>query len=312
MNRMRWVTRSLAAVLLVASLAYVLTQFDWPGIGHALRQADWPWILGPGTLSILAYWWLRAWRWKCLLEALGISIPMRELYRCTALSLSLAIITPMQSGEALKVELLKRRGVLDRLPGYSTFFVERIADLAVIVALSLLAVAIGIIPLLPDYSMTALLTCTAIMAVTTLGLWALRPVRRRMLIAFGQIRGCVPNLRSLGVLLGLTTLGWIAVVLGWQASVRAVGIELGMLPAIALTAGVTLVNVLSLVPGAIGVSEFSAALLLSQWGIDSPIAQAGAIMLRVYALLIMAVGVLHLIAYRIGQSSNRRITSDSA
>jgi len=43
--------------------------------------------------------------------------------------MSFAIITPLQSGEALKVEMLKKIGALERVPGYGIFITERILDL---------------------------------------------------------------------------------------------------------------------------------------------------------------------------------------
>ena len=295
----RWVTRGLAAVLLIGSLAHVLTQFDWPGIAMALRRAAWLWLLGPGVLTILAYWWLRALRWSYLLKRLGVTIPLGELYWCTALSLSFAILTPMQSGEILKIELLKRRGALDRLPGYTSLLVERVADLMVITSLSLVAVLSGIIPVIPHYSPGALVAFFMILLGLSAGLLLLAPVRRTLRRMHHQLRICLPDARAFAVLLGLTVLGWLVIALGWQVAIRAVGIDLDPMKAVALTTSVTLINILSFVPGAIGVSEISAALLLGQWHIGDSAAQAGAIMLRVYGLLIMVIGLLHLAGQRV-------------
>ena len=290
----RWITRGLAAVLLIGSLAHVLTQFDWPGIAMALQQAAWLWLLGPGVLTILAYWWLRALRWSYLLKRLGLSIPLGELYWCTALSLSLAILTPMQSGEILKIELLKRRGALDRLTGYTSLLVERVADLMVITSLSLIAVLSGVIPVIPDYSPGALVIALVVLLGLSTGLLLLEPVRRTLHRVRHHLRICLPDARAFAVLLGLTVLGWLVISLGWHIAIRAVGIELDPMRVIALMASVTLINILSFVPGAIGVSEFSASLLLGQWHIADSTAQGGAIMLRVYGLLIMGIGLLHL------------------
>ena len=204
----------------------------------------------------------------------------------------------MQSGEVLKIELLKRRGALDRLPGYAAFFVERLADFMVIFSLSLLAALSGVIPVVPRYSLGALVASVLVVLGSSAGLLLLAPVRRALLDVRQYLRICLLDVWAFAVLLGLSVLGWLVLALGWQAAIRTVGIALDPLEAIALTASVTLINILSFVPGAIGVSEFSAALLLGQWGIADSAAQTGAIMLRVYALLVMAVGLLHLAGYR--------------
>lgn len=297
-----WITRGLATALLVASLVQVLTQFDWQSILVALRQAEWIWLLGPGVLSILAYWWLRALRWGYLLRQVDIAVPLGELYWCTALSLSLATLTPMQSGEILKIEMLKRRGALDRLSGYTLFLMERVADLIVITCLTLIAMLSGIIPVMTHYSLGALVASIVMLLGLSTGLLLLKPVRCALLGIYKQLRICLPNVWTFIVLLSLTVLGWLVISLGWQAAIRAVGIELNSVEVIALTASVTLINILSFIPGAIGVSEFSAAFLLGQWHIVDSTAQTGAIMLRVYGLLIVGVGLLHLIGRRMLRS----------
>lgn len=294
-----WIKYGLAIVLLITSLAYVLTHFDWPKIAISLQQADWPWLLVSGISSTLVYWWLRALRWDYLLKQLNISIPLSRLYWYIALSLSLAILTPMQSGEVLKIELLKRHGVLDRLPGYTLLFVERVADLMAITTLSLIAVLLGVIPVIPQYSLSAILISTTVLLGLFTGLLLLDSVRRAFLSVWSHLRTLLPDIRSYTTLLSLTLLGWIVTALGWQGAIRASGIELDLIRAIVLTASVTLINVLSVVPGAIGVSEFSVALLLKKWCFVDSAAQTGAIMLRMYGLLIVGIGLLHLIIYRV-------------
>jgi len=54
------------------------------------------------------FWLFRALRWFVLLEASGIHIAFSRLYLVGAISVALAILTPLQSGEALKVEFLKK------------------------------------------------------------------------------------------------------------------------------------------------------------------------------------------------------------
>jgi len=49
-------------------------------------------------------------------------------------------------------------------------------------------------------------------------------------------------------------------------------------------------NILSLVPGAVGVSEAGISLFLIHLGFPAPLAQAGAFILWFYAIMILAMG----------------------
>ena len=84
----------------------------------------------------MLYWMIRALRWHLLLKRTGTIVPFFDLYMCTAVSLSFSIFTPLQSGEMLKVELLRKYGMIRRFPGYGSFLVERALDLATVVTIA--------------------------------------------------------------------------------------------------------------------------------------------------------------------------------
>ena len=98
-----------------------------------LRDVNVPFLIVGGGASIVAYWVLRTSEGgtSCFDS---VSTPTRRhcwtSTWCTAVSLSFAIVTPLQSGEMLKVELLKRYGIIRRFPGYGSFLVERALDMA--------------------------------------------------------------------------------------------------------------------------------------------------------------------------------------
>jgi len=72
-----------------------------------------------------------------LLQSLGITISFRHIYISSALSMSIALLTPLMSGEILKIELLKREGIIDRTPGYTTFALEKALDSIMLLLLGL-------------------------------------------------------------------------------------------------------------------------------------------------------------------------------
>jgi len=62
---------------------------------------------------------------------------------------------------------------------------------------------------------------------------------------------------------------------------------------------VTLGVLLSFIPGGVGISEVLAAAALTNMGILSGTAQTGALMLRMYALMVVLFGLAHLAVWSI-------------
>ena len=60
----------------------------------------------------------------------------------------------------------------------------------------------------------------------------------------------------------------------------------------------TLVNVASLIPGAVGISEVGITECLLRLGHTSAQAQTGAVIIRAYALEVLVLAALHALAWR--------------
>ena len=94
----------------------------------------------------------------------------------------------------------------------------------------------------------------------------------------------------------LLTIGsWLIIVLGWKLAVQSIGINLNLYQSLVFAALTTLIAIISFVPGAIGVSEISAANILTNFGYETSLAQTGAVVLRGYALMIILLALVHLI-----------------
>lgn len=275
--------------------AYVAATFTWSEIATVLGRADLGLLLVAGYGSILLVWLARTARWQALLRSLGIRVRFRDLYLCNAIALGLATVTPAQSGELLKLRLVKRYASVDLTRGLATFGAERVADLLVLAALALGALALqGSSRDLP--ALGAVLA--TIVAATLLG-WAIGRSGRlpRRLRPFAVALGDSAGTTAAKVtLLALTVVGWCATAFGWQACLASVGIDLTFVQAVGLVCLVTVANVLSLVPGGLGVSEVGVTAFLL--GLDVPLsqAQAGALVIRVYGLMFLALSLLHLAA----------------
>ena len=108
----------------------------------------------------------------------------------------------------LKVELLKKYGGIDRFDGYSSFAVERVADL---VAVSLLA-AVGLlcVPVFGFDLFSGFAIVLAVLVGTFVG--AMLMWRFDLPGAFGRfqanLRACVKNFKTLGIVALLTFACW--------------------------------------------------------------------------------------------------------
>ena len=297
---MRPLRTVLAMLLMVGSIYYIWSQFEWAQIVVVFRKADLRLFFAGSLITIIAYWSIRALRWSLLLKTVNAERGnFLHLYLCTACCLALSIITPAQSGEAFKVEMLRKVAGLQRIEGYGCFAVERALDLLCIMQLAMVAMIFGIGRGLGlSLSLMAflfILLCVAMVAAawlaTRVGPWRIRI--RAMLGTF------VGSPVRLVLAWSLSMAGWLVVVAGWGVCIAAIGIWLSPLQLMFLTSAVTLLNVLSFVPGGLGVAEVSTVVALAHFGVSDALAQAGAIILRSYGLVIIFCGVIHFAIWRI-------------
>jgi uncharacterized membrane protein YbhN (UPF0104 family) len=284
----------LSALLLAASAWYIARTFQWGEIGRLLVQVNLLFLLAGGGGSLLLYWLVRAVRWQLLLRKMGGRIPFLDVYLCTAVAVSFAIFTPLQSGEMLKVELLKKYGMIGRSAGYGSFVVERVLDLVVLLSIGCVSV-LTTVGVLPDrryvYLILALILLSALGGLL-LVLNVRPPGKAGELL--GRIRDCVRDFRTLLVAFVITCASWASVALSWQLFLYSGGVDLGFLRSMALMAVVALINILSLIPGGLGISEASTTQILIHYGSSTPAAQAGSLVLRSYSVLAIALGAVHL------------------
>lgn len=256
----------------LACLWYVLRTFNWDEIGRLLGRTDPTMALLGSSAGLLAYYFLRAARWHLLLREAGTPTPFARVFEATAFSVGVAILTPASAAEALKVEMLKRNLLTDRVSGYSSFAAERILD-GVVLALFGLAGAqqAGLFP--GSWIPAVLLAGGVAGALALAGLMRARGYR-------------------LGVpVLAVTVLGWLAIGAGWHLCFRALAIEVSFSGTLTVLALSTILSVVTLVPGGIGVSEVSITALLQLLGVEAALAQAGSLVIRAFGLWALVLGL---------------------
>ena len=278
----------------VASVWYVGRTFQWRELGQVLKHVDLLCLIAGGGASIMAYWMLRTLRWFILLRRTDTHVPFLDLYLCTAVSLSFALFTPLQAGEIVKIELLKKYGLLQRAPGYGTFLVERALDLATLLTMACVSL-LTVLNVLPNRAYAyGILGCVALAGLAGLLVLAKLRLKGRLQQLIESMRRCVGDIPTLLMIIVITCVSWASVAFSWQVFLVAGGIHLDFSKAVALMSLVALINIASLVPGGLGISEAGISQLLMHFGFASAVAQAGALILRSYSLVIIALGAGHL------------------
>jgi len=302
----RVVTGCIGGTVLLACGVYIWRSFQWREVFELLSQTDLAWFFLGGGATIIAYWLVRAWRWRLLLGSRQSGIGFAVLYLCSSVALSLSIFTPFQSGEAFKVELLRKYGHVARLQGYSAFLLERVADLYAVIALGIFALAFRLGSL--SY-MEVVLVAAIFVAVPVLGYVLLHRLRLDGWIGdvVGELQGGISNPGALLLMLCLTFLSWAIIALGWHACLYSLSIDLPFVRVLGLVSVITLLTVLSLIPGGIGVSEAGIVELLMGMDISPTKAQAGALVVRCYGVFAVALGFGHLVFWKFRDALPRRI-----
>ena len=285
---------SFAVALFSGSLWYLTTQYEWRASVASLQKINFAGLAALIFFAHLAFLLVRTWRWLIVVRVSNPDIRFSDLYWISAVLLSLSIITPGQLGEALKIELLKRQGLLDRLPGLGSFALERLLDLMVIAGMGVVGLALDdrFSHRFPWFHNAAIVLFAAGVLVFWL-LWVAGPHR----VPTGYLR----RLRHAsgtpavwGKMALLTVAGWGLVAVAWQVTLGAADIRLSVPETLWLISLVTVGTILSFIPGGVGVADLLTVEALMGVGIDQVAAQTGALALRAYSIVILFIGLVHI------------------
>lgn len=301
----RALTGSFSVIVFAASAWHIGRTFRWKELGQVLRNVDGTVLIAGGGASIVVYWVIRTLRWHILLGRTDTRVPLLDLYLCTAVSLSFALFTPLRSGEVLKIELLKKYGMIQRSPGYGSFLVERALDLATLLTMACVSL-LASLDILPNRSL-AYYILGGLALGGAAGLIVLMKLRLkgRLQELLEHMRQCVGDVPTLALVMAMTWLSWAAVALIWHVFLYSGGIHLGLAKTAALMSIVATISILSLIPGGLGISEAGSSQLLIRFGLAEATAQAGALLLRAHSLLAITLGAGHLGLWKLVRARRR-------
>jgi len=300
------ITIPVAVVAFAASVYYLSPHFRWREAFAVLLKADFVKLAVLIALSHFAYIVVRAWRWRVAVQDAIPGVSLLDCYWITAIAVSLSVATPGQLGEALKIELMKRRG-LGRLPGVGAFALERLLDLIVVSSMAAAGILLGRFPIIYR-GVQAGAAVLIIFAFACLYLLLRFDPGGRISVWLAKVRRASTSPKNWAAMGLLTVLSWTLIGIGWSLALGGVQIHLALPEVLTLVSLVTVGYLLSFVPGGLGISEVVSTAILTNMGIAAVTAQAGALVLRAYTVFIFLFGLAHLALWPIYGTKARRRT----
>jgi uncharacterized membrane protein YbhN (UPF0104 family) len=273
-------------------VVYIIRNFRWVLISEQLRETDLVCFVLGGGGSIVFYFLLRTLRWFYILRRQDIRVHFKFIYFYSAVSLSVALITPLQMGEVVKVELLKRFNEIPRSQAYSIFLFERVIDFFIVIFVALISLLIFFNPfkgILKIYSVFFILFIFLLSIILFKKYGGIGKINEFL----NYFKLCFNDIKTLVLTIIFTSFSWLIIVLGWQISLYSISLSIGFFRSLSLMSIATLVNIGSLIPGAVGVSEVGISEILYHFGATSVSSKAGALILRAYGLFTMFLGLIH-------------------
>jgi uncharacterized protein (TIRG00374 family) len=274
-----------------------------PGqVAHSLSEAD-PLLFAAAIFCSTAIFWLRAIRWKAILEPVAPGIALGPLWRSTAIGMMVNNVALARAGEIARAYALTREAPVPFATALASLVVDRLFDaivLLLLAATALLNPALSSSQTLAGRSLGSFgIGAGAVVLVLLLGLYALVFFPAQLLRLFELFaRRVSPTVEERGrrvletFMHGLSVLRrptrfaavflwtlahWLLNGLGFWLAFKALGITAPFSAALFLQAFIALGTAVPALPGFFGVFEYMSVQGLSVYGVSQQQAATWAI-----------------------------------
>ncbi|WP_395450917.1 lysylphosphatidylglycerol synthase transmembrane domain-containing protein [Aminobacter sp. UC22_36] len=281
-------------VIAVLAVAFTFYQFDLPALAKVLPTIPFGFLLLLMSVVTLSVFAVCCVRWIAISQLPWSLSVFARVYCYISFVIGASIVTPFQLGELLKIKFAHQSG-LKLGKSAVNIALERILDLATIAALG----AAGFIHL---HTGSVPLSIGAVVALIAAGLMA--PMMLQAYVGRlgetpwgARMRALVGESLPIGrlAIVGLATiLKWGLTLVAWVLIVRTVYVDFSIWQGAFLVGAVTMISILSMVPGGVGVQELSVRAILVGMGAEPSQAEAAAIILRLFTPVMVFLGLAHL------------------
>ena len=304
-SRTRLVPVGVAVVLAAVFLYYSLRGIEWGEVARIVRNADAGLLILCAAIATASLF-LRAWRWRILLNA-GGSVGFSTAFWATAAGLFGNNFLPARAGEIVRTLMISSRSGLDGTYVLATALSERVADAIVLVVIS--AVVLLTLSSPPGwlaraarpFGVLGLIGALAIAILPLLGPAVRRMIDRlplpdalrpRAIAAMEQgLRGIAAfhDVRRLLAFIGLALAIWGLDAVGTMIAGAALGFHIPISVALLLITGLSVGSALPSTPGYVGIYQFVAVTVLTPFGFSRT--DAIAYILVAQALMYVVIGL---------------------
>lgn len=286
--------KTLVGVVISAGLLwYTFRGQDLGEMLHELSLAN-PLLLAGATFLATFVFWIRTWRWRCILDPVHRGTSFRSRFAAVNIGFMANNLLPARVGEFARAYAISRLEPVPVVAGLSSLVIERLLDALTLVVLLFVAVAL---PGFPEWPTTAEVDIPGIartmgitVALATVVLFLLvlwpkqtvgvfeaianrilpRAIRRPVIDALEAFLSGARILKSGRLLVEAgfwSVVVWLTNSLAFWLAFQAFGIDLGFGAAIFFNSGLGFIVAVPAAPGFWGTYEFAARIMLvGLWG----------------------------------------------
>jgi uncharacterized protein (TIRG00374 family) len=293
----------IGAAISIVALWLVLRSVDIEQTAAALGRANGAWIVVSATFlsTDLA---IRSFRWTLLLAPIA-SVPYRRMVGYLLIGYVANNVLPARLGELVRSHYLGDREGISRAAALGTVVVERVVDLAIVVAIASLALLVlSVRGIVAGAVLVGAGVAGLLLVAVALGIVAHRlpgaDRARRLLESWPRIRGLASSLqgglavagrpRTLVAALATSAVAWSMTTLAFAAAGQSIGLQLTIGQAALLSSGVALASAVPAGPSNLGTFELAAVEIGKAIGIEREPAFALALLVHATILAVTFIG----------------------
>lgn len=206
---------------------------------------------------------IRTIRWQFLLRAINIKIKFIKTHILTASSIAMSIFTPAQSGDLMKVEFLKSKYKIPRRNSLSTVILEKSQDITINFILFFIFLIYGGKKLLQlNYPLIIIISLLSIIMGIIILIY-LEKKFNAIKVILNSLKDLIKEPKNMIFTLTISIIYWTSIAFTWVLLAKLIHIKVSFISMVFLMSCVSIVMVISLIPGAIGTMEASSAVLIS-------------------------------------------------
>lgn len=280
-----------SSIVIVVFLSYIYFFFDFSEIYQIIANSSLKDAIIPVVFYYVFFVLFRFFRWNKILSKYGYSGKKIDILIVLFIAIGISNYTPAQIGEIMKVESVILENGYGREKIYQLFFLEKILDLIIILTVCLISI---IIPgsKLANYwievgSYQFLILCFLCFFVFFSALivyfW------KRFFFEFSKVDGLIFCIQSF--------ISWIFITMSWKVIFQSFNISINILDLLAIVCWSSVIKIVSLVPGGLGITEVAISEIIQVFGYSASISQSAALSLHLISVVGIFISLIFYLFY---------------